>query len=664
MESRQRSPTPLLRTCRICAHAKIKCDRTQDSGSCDRCLRLGKECTYAVARGRKLPGPRSRSNKLLQVPERPAAPSVTESPPVSESITSDQSRTPPPPPHAASSSGSAAGDPGSQSRQVDLGTGSGNGPHDPFQAGQLSLERGQELLDRFRKKLTPHFPFVIIADSVHVSALRKTRPALCLALLAAASHDDVRLQRALGQMFNELVAARLVAGNFTCLDVLQGLLVHLAWAHFQPRPKRYSQHLHLATSIVSDLRLDRPKNPRRWNVEGMSAPHDNVESLDEQRTFLGTYYLSSCTSIVLQKLRIVTLSSFITDTANRLAEVAEFPSDQYLPYIVRLQRLAEDIDDVVKNESTLDPMQIQASVSEAKERVDMFKNSLGFSLSDCPLLVPQLHTIQLCLNQLSLPEAPFGLSNPQNAPMQRLIAGLSESIVSAKSLVCVLLHTPPGQEVFFPNIVWVMLHCGFTLAARLDLLAADPRIGFMAEHLRQFSDIAHTIRQVVLRLESASSPDLDDRGDRDSFYHFAIRTKRVEKFYLEQQQRQSALLEQQQQQQQQDFSPQSLHVTMPTSTAGFTTMGTPASDFSNQSQILDYSVAPSVFSSHAVAPMDGNVVYGGNHNGFIIPNTGAMNSNPEFVMDALSVLPESFIPFRGWGPVVGNEDGGRAQFLA
>ncbi|KAJ0158043.1 hypothetical protein CTA2_12424 [Colletotrichum tanaceti] len=410
----------------------------------------------------------------------------------------------------------------------------------------------------------------------------------------------------------------------------------------------------------------------------MSAPHDNVESLDEQRTFLGTYYLSSCTSIVLQKLRIVTLSSFITETANRLADVAEYPSDQYLPYIVRLQRLAEDIDDVVKNESTLDPMQIQASVSEAKERVDMFKNSLRFSLSDCPLLVPQLHTIQLCLNQLSLPEAPFGLSNPQNAPMQRLVAGLSESIVSAKSLVSVLLHTPPGQEVFFPNIVWVMLHCGFTLAARLDLLAADPRIGFMAEHLRQFSDIAHTVRQVVLRLESASSPDLDDRGDRDSFYHFGIRTKRVERFYLQQQQRQSALLLQQQQQQQQDFSPQGLHVTMPTSTAGFTAVGTPASDFSNQSQILDYSVAPSVF-SHAVAPLDGNVVYGGSgsgsgsgshgshgsHGSFVIPNTGAMGSNPEYVLDALSVLPESFIPFRAWGPVLGDdEEGGGAQYLA
>ncbi|KAF4432454.1 hypothetical protein CFRS1_v013653 [Colletotrichum fructicola] len=512
MESRQRSPTPLLKTCRTCAHAKIKCDRTQDSVICDRCLRLGKECSYAPARGRKPPGSRARSNKLLHVPDQSAPPPPAESPAASSS---NHSRSPPP---ATASSGLP--------RPRLEG-------HDPFDAGQLTVEQGQELLDRFRTKLTPHFPFVIIPADENVNTLKQTKPALCLALMAAASHDDVRLQRALGQMFNELIAARLIEGDFTSLHILQGLLVHLAWAHFQPRPKRYTQHLHLAVSIVSDLRLDRPKNVQGWNVERserMGTAQHYVESLDEQRAFLGTYYLSSCSSIVLQKLRIVTLTTYMTETADRLAEVAEYPSDQYLPYIIRLQRVAEDIDDIVKNESTLDPMQIQAAVSDARERIDLFKNNLSFPLGDCPILVPQMHTIQLCLNQLSLPDAPFALHKPQNPSSQRLIQGLSESIVSAKSLVSILLHTPPGQEVYFPNIVWVMLHCGNTLAARLDLQAADPRISFMTEHLRQFSDIGHTIRQVVLRLESATSPDVDDRGDRDSFYHFLIRTKRVEKW--------------------------------------------------------------------------------------------------------------------------------------
>lgn len=263
------------------------------------------------------------------------------------------------------------------------------------------------------------------------------------------------------------------------------------------------------------------------------------------------------------------------------------------------------------------------------------------------LLVPQLHTIQLCLNQLSLPEAPFGLNNPQNASMQRLITGLSESIVSAKSLVSVLLHTPPGQEVYFSNIFWVMLHCGFTLAARLDILAADPRIGFMGQHLRQFSDIGHTIRQVVLRLESATSPDLDERGDRDSFYHFVIRTRRVEDWYLRQQ-RQCASQQQEMQQ----------SLNMATTTASFPSLGTPTSDLSNQASNLNYTVAPTLF-SQAVAPGSGDFAYPN----YTVPepSTG-MASNTEYAMDTLSFLPDTFIPFRSWDHIIGNEDSGGVHF--
>nr|XP_036578976.1 uncharacterized protein CTRU02_11230 [Colletotrichum truncatum]KAF6786359.1 hypothetical protein CTRU02_11230 [Colletotrichum truncatum] len=416
----------------------------------------------------------------------------------------------------------------------------------------------------------------------------------------------------------------------------------LSRAHFQPRPKRYSQHLHLAVSIVSDLRLDRPINLPLWSVGGSRSPQERVESLDQWRALLGTYYLSSCSSIVLQKLRIITLTSYMTETANRLVEAAECPTDQYLPYIIRLQRLAEDIDDIVKNESTLDPMQIQAAVSDAKERVDNFKRTLSFPLGDCPLLVPQMYTIQLCLNQLSLPDSPFGLSKPQNPSMQRLIQGLSESIVSAKSLASVLLHTPPGQEVYFPNIVWVMLYCGNTLAVRLDLQAADPRISFMTEHLRQFADIGHTIRQVVLRLESATSPDLDDKGDRDSFYHFLLRTRRVEKWYLEQQRQ---------------FSME--HRTLPnnlnaSATTSFPGAGIEVTGLPHLAGNIDYSVAQSPFPQSAIAPACDDMMY----RDFALPGNATMHSSSEVSMDDLSFVKDTFIPFKSWSYSIAREDSG------
>lgn len=70
-------------------------------------------------------------------------------------------------------------------------------------------------------------------------------------------------------------------------------------AHYQPQPRRHSQHLHLAASIVSDMRLDRPKNLTLWNVEKYDPVHEQEQrkepqaSAEELRALIGTYYLAS-----------------------------------------------------------------------------------------------------------------------------------------------------------------------------------------------------------------------------------------------------------------------------------------------------------------------------------------------------------------------------------
>lgn len=46
---------PLLKTCQTCFHAKIRCIKTQDSGVCDRCLRLSKTCVFNPARRNVVP---------------------------------------------------------------------------------------------------------------------------------------------------------------------------------------------------------------------------------------------------------------------------------------------------------------------------------------------------------------------------------------------------------------------------------------------------------------------------------------------------------------------------------------------------------------------------------------------------------------------------------
>lgn len=100
---------------------------------------------------------------------------------------------------------------------------------DPFQLGLLSIETGDLLLDRFRRSLTPYFPFVIISESSKVTDLHQEKPIVCLAILFASSCDDRILQRQISRLFEQMLATTLMQGRIASLENLQGLLIWTAW---------------------------------------------------------------------------------------------------------------------------------------------------------------------------------------------------------------------------------------------------------------------------------------------------------------------------------------------------------------------------------------------------------------------------------------------------
>ena len=333
----------LSRTCQTCFKAKIKCQTTQSSGSCDRCSRLGKTCIFAPSRRQTALAAVSGSRShVVPLP----SPTPTPTPATGE-------------------------------------------PRDLFTAGLLGIEKAKDLLQRFRSIMTPRFPFVVLpdVDGAHETTLdflRRERPSLCLAVLAVSASDDFVLQRELSRLFNESIANGIVTGKIRSLDMLQGLLVHLAWAHYQPRPRSYSQHLHLATSIVSDLRLDRPRNPRLWKVHlGPDVETRSSEwGPDERRALAGVYYLASSSSVVLQKMRHFPFVPFILEGCEKLALEGDAPGDKHTPHIIRMQRLAEELDDLVAGHDTQAPESC-SRLDLIRHKVDSLKLELTFPLGEC-----------------------------------------------------------------------------------------------------------------------------------------------------------------------------------------------------------------------------------------------------------------------------------------
>lgn len=59
-------------------------------------------------------------------------------------------------------------------------------------------------------------------------------------MLAAASYTEVGTQVALGNLFKQIVAVRMVDGDFNQLDLLQGLLIHVAWCGCFAKDQEFS----------------------------------------------------------------------------------------------------------------------------------------------------------------------------------------------------------------------------------------------------------------------------------------------------------------------------------------------------------------------------------------------------------------------------------------
>ena len=187
----------LSKTCQTCFKAKIRCSRTQDSTSCDRCLRLDKRCVFPPARQKASTRPKGR---IIGRPSEGGAETSDDAP--------------------------GSGTLGSPSRLA-----SSDDLLDPLSpvSSWLDLEREEQLFNVFQTQLSPRFPFVVLSKTVKPRDMRQRRPCTYLAVLAVACSADFVLQRKLSGLFNRTLAAKMTAGELVSLDVLQGLLLHIAW---------------------------------------------------------------------------------------------------------------------------------------------------------------------------------------------------------------------------------------------------------------------------------------------------------------------------------------------------------------------------------------------------------------------------------------------------
>lgn len=84
------------------------------------------------------------------------------------------------------------------------------------------------LLGRFRA-MQHYFPFVVVPAEWTATSMLKSNSCLLLAAVTAASAYYPRLQQALAEEFHALIAREVLKIDGAKLDLLEGILVYLAW---------------------------------------------------------------------------------------------------------------------------------------------------------------------------------------------------------------------------------------------------------------------------------------------------------------------------------------------------------------------------------------------------------------------------------------------------
>lgn len=190
-------------------------------------------------------------------------------------------------------------------------------------SGTPSKTEGESLIEIFTTRMVNLFPFVVVPSYVTAEQLRRERPFLFLSLSMVACQNASR-QREIATTVKEYVAEHIVLRNERSLDLLQGLIVSLAWfigVSRQPRsnapgqvgevmpeltsqinqgPAQLDVFMQLAMAQITSLGLSQGTNPPTQMSKPISyigkmdalADPKRVHTLEERRAYLGCYYLT------------------------------------------------------------------------------------------------------------------------------------------------------------------------------------------------------------------------------------------------------------------------------------------------------------------------------------------------------------------------------------
>jgi hypothetical protein len=238
--------------------------------------------------------------------------------------------------------------------------------NDVVDDGIISIDTARQLFQTYRDVLFPLCPAVAVDPTVTADDMRRTRPTLFLAMIAAAAgKDNAALSAVLEREVMHAYATRSLIRSEKSLELVQAMLISSVC--YQPPHKfgqlKYYEYIHSAANMAMDLGIGSRSVSNRSRQMASSVMHpahdvrnpiitmaprgpypaNDSGSIENRRTFLACYFISTGVSLSLGRPCMLRASSYVRESVDILEQSPDaLPTDRIIAAWTTLVMLAEE----------------------------------------------------------------------------------------------------------------------------------------------------------------------------------------------------------------------------------------------------------------------------------------------------------------------------------
>jgi len=281
---------------------------------------------------------------------------------------------------------------------------------DVVDRGQITFDVAEQLFICYVEKMAPHFPAVVFPTGTTALQIRRQKPILFLAILAAAAGPIYpELQLDMTKEVMDIYANRIIVRGEKSLEIIQAIIVSTLWyyppEHFEEL--KFYQLVHIAAVMAIDIGMgksSRAQPNRSGSATGyfysnprLKQPSADSNSVEARRAWLACYFLCCNTSMGLRRPNLIRWSNFMSDSLKVLETSPDaVSSDKHLCAWVRSQHIAEE----VGYQFSMDDPFAKVSITDDKTHYALkkFENDLASWRQDVPIEArsSKIHSQQDC----------------------------------------------------------------------------------------------------------------------------------------------------------------------------------------------------------------------------------------------------------------------------